>query len=93
LPGGDRVPQGLEAGDLPEGGEQDAGDAGVAEQRLDAAAGLRSGPRAGGAGLLGADPALAGQRRGDGVGEGQRRVSAQRGPQAVQAAWACWRAA
>ena len=71
LGGGDAVAQGLEAGDLPEGAEQDAGDAGVAEQRLDPGAGLWSGPGGGGAGLLGADPALAGHRGVDGVGEGQ----------------------
>jgi hypothetical protein len=68
------VAQGLEAGDLPQVVEQHLGDAGVAEQRFDADAGLRSGPGCGGAGLLGADAAVPGQGCGDGVGEGPRPV-------------------
>ena len=57
---GDGVAQGLEPGDLAEGAEQDAGDAGVAEQRFDAGSGLWSGPGGGGAGLFGAEAAVSG---------------------------------
>jgi hypothetical protein len=83
----------LEAGDLPERGEQDAGDAGVAQQRFDAGSGLRAGPGGGGAGLLGPDATVAGQ---GGVTVSVKVtglvVGAAR-PQAVQVAWACWAAA
>ena len=72
--GGDAVAQGLEAGDLPERAEQDAGDAGVAEQRFDAGPGLRAGPGGGGLGLLGRRAAVAGPRGVDGVGESDRLV-------------------
>jgi hypothetical protein len=58
---GDGVAQGFESGDLADLVEQDAADPGVAQQRLDPAAGGRAGPGRGGAGPLGRDPGLAGQ--------------------------------
>ncbi len=74
LRGGDGVAQRLGATDLPERGEEYPGDPGVAQQCLDAGAGLRSGPGGGGAGLLGADAAVPPQGSGDGVSERDRLV-------------------
>jgi hypothetical protein len=87
LRGGDRVPERLEAADLSEGGEQHPGDAGIAQQRLDPAAGLRPGPGGGGARLLGADPALPRQGGRDGVGEAQGLVVGA--PRAARGAGGC----
>jgi hypothetical protein len=87
LPCGDRVAQRLEAPDLPQRGQQDAADPGVAQQRFDAGSGLRSGPGGGGAGLFGAHPALAGQGGGDGVGERAWLVVRAARSARVQVAW------